>query len=453
MQQLWTEQFFPKDLKDFLGNSEIVEACIKWGEAWENGKEEKPLLFVGPNGIGKTALALLVARHFDWQVFELNASDFRDKETVEKVVFAAAVNRPLFGGRRLVFLDEIDCLSGNDRGGSEAILKVLKESKNPVILTANDVYSNQKLIGIREYCHRLEFKKINFLSMAKRFREILFSQEIPFEEEAVKELARKSDGDFRGALLDLQSHSYGGNISMQDVSFFDEREKQANVFKVMSKIFNSRNLKEVREAVFYSQVNHDMLTKWVEENIPIQFDAKDSAVAFNFLSRANVYDGRIFNRQYYGFLRYSTDLMVLGVNSSKSHEYTSFTPFRFPSLLSKLSRSIGERELKKSIAKKIGQKTHSSFRKVLVFDLPFYRQLLEDRTVALDFLSSFELSEKEAAYLLGVKPDSKKFLEFYSQLQESKSKKPLVKIEEKIEVKKSRQKKEEEKKPKQQTLF
>ena len=186
MTQLWPDKFFPKNFSEFIGNASIVEAARSWGEAWEQGKAQKPLLFFGQPGNGKTCLAILLAQYFDWQLFEMNASDARTKDIIERVAGAASQGSSFSGKKRLILLDEVDGLQGNaDRGGVAAINRVIKQSKNPVILTANDLYGNQKMLPFRSSCELMQFKKINYLTIAKRLRELLESEKIQFEEEAV----------------------------------------------------------------------------------------------------------------------------------------------------------------------------------------------------------------------------------------------------------------------------
>lgn len=408
MSSLWTEEFFPKNFEEFIGNSEIVENTIKWAKSWESGAPQKPLLLFGAPGTGKTCLAYLIARHFKWSVFEMNSSDSRDKDSIEKTASAAAMNSSLSGERRLVLFDEIDCILSDDRGGAVAILAVLKEAKNPVILTANDLYSDKKLAPLREYCEKGEFKKINYLSIAKRLRELLSIKGVEFDEEAVKELAKNSGGDFRAALLDSQSLALSGKIGKKDIELFSGRERDEKIFSVLSKIFFGKTSDEIRKAVFYSDVNQDLLVRWVEENIPRQFRGQDIANAFNSLSRADVFSGRIMRRQNYGFMKYTGDLSTLGVNSAKTLSSHSFTPFMFPTLLSKLSRSSAERETRKSASLKIGRKTHASVRKTSVESMPFLSLILQDREKAALFFAEFDFSAQEAGFLLSAKHDSKK---------------------------------------------
>ena len=218
MADLFTNKYFPSSFEEFIGNPEIVDSVKKWAVDWENGKIGKPLLFFGPPGCGKTCLALLSAKVFGWELFELNASDFRTKDIVERLAGTASQSRSFSGKHRLILLDEVDGLQSQDRGGAGAIVKILKESKNPVVLTANSIYSDQKLLPVREACQLMHFKKINYLSIAKKLKEICSKEGIEFEEDAVKELAKSCSGDFRAALLDLQSISFGGKISKQELN-------------------------------------------------------------------------------------------------------------------------------------------------------------------------------------------------------------------------------------------
>src|SRR3989344_6603938 len=146
--ELWTETFSPKSTEEFIGNSEIVASAMQWADAWGKGKTQKPLLLWGQSGAGKTCLAMLLAKLNGWDLFELNASDFRSKEIIERLAGAAAMNASFSGNKRLVLFDEVDGLQAQDRGGAGAITQLLKESQNPVILTANDIYGDQKLAPI-----------------------------------------------------------------------------------------------------------------------------------------------------------------------------------------------------------------------------------------------------------------------------------------------------------------
>ncbi len=422
MPLLFTEKYFPQSFDGFVGNSEVVEQVKKWADDWAKGKKGKPLLLYGATGTGKTCLAFLVAKHYNWQLFELNASDFRSKDIIERVAGAAAQSASFSSSRRLVLLDEVDGLQAVDRGGAAAITKILKESSNPVILTANEIYSDQKLVPIRESCNLLQFKKINYLSIAKKLKEICEKEKIGFEEEALRDLAKNCSGDFRAALLDLQALATKGSIAKPDLGAIGYRERQENVFKVMEKIFKAKTMGEVREARKQSEVSDDLLLRWVEENIPrILKEGHDTPAAFENLSRADVFNGRIINRQYYGFLRYSSELMTSGVVLSRQHDYHGWLQFQFPSLLKSLSRNAAMRSMKLELCRKMGRKMHSSSRRIMA-ELPLLSLLFRNPEHAAMLSAEFGLDEKEIAFLLNTKSDSTKVKKVFEHSREIREK-------------------------------
>lgn len=421
MSQLWTDTYFPKTKETFIGNTDIVETALKWAAQWNHGTKAKPLFLHGQSGSGKTALAYLIARLNNWDVMELNASDFRTKDVIEKIVGAAALNASFSGKPRLILLDEVDGLQARDRGGAAAIAQIIKESKNPMVLTANDIYGNQKISGLRFVTQPMEFKKINYLSIAKRLREILTAENITYEDEAIKELSKHASGDFRSALLDAQSLSLADKIEMKDIHPFS-RDRQEKIFKVMSVLFHSSNLKEMRRAKAASEINTDLLFRWVEENIPRQFKTtSDVSDAFDQLSKAEHHNAHIFRTQHYGFLRYYSDLLSIGAGLPGHEKPSTFTPFQFPTLLSKLSRSRVQRAMKKSLATKIGKKIHSSSRQVIASDLPFFKSVFSNKDKAIELTAEFGFDEKEIAFLLNTVPSTKKVKDIVQKAEEKRT--------------------------------
>ena len=421
--QLWTEKYFPSNLPEFIGNSEVVEKAISWSREWKKGKKEKPLLLYGPTGTGKTALAYLLAKINKWGIFELNASDFRTKEIIEKVAGGAALNASFSGELRLVLLDEIDGLQSQDRGGMAAIVQIIKQSQHPIILTANDIYSDKKLLPLRSLCSLLQFKRINYLSIAKRLREILEQEKISFEPEAITELAKLSSGDFRSALLDAQTLSLKGNISSENVKELGYREREEDIFKILRKIFNATSVSEARNAKFSSDLGDELIFRWIEENIPRHYtEPNDTANAFERLSRADIFNGRIRKRQHFGFLRYSSDLMSAGVALAKEKPYHSFVPYQFPKLLSSLSKSASIRATKGNIAEKLSKQVHSSMNEIIAEDMPFLKMLFEKKEYAVSLSAQFDFTEEEIAFMLSSKPETKKVKEIFKDSQEIRKK-------------------------------
>jgi replication factor C large subunit len=211
---------------------------------------------------------------------------------------------------------------------------------------------------------------------------------------------------------------------LEDVNALGYRERQDNVFNAMRTVFVSPSLQEILRARSSVEVDHDMFKKWVEENIPRQFPMPLSlAGAFDGLSRADIFDGRIFRRQHYGFLKYSGDLSA-SVGLHTNERAHGFISYQFPTILKRLSIMKGS--AKKSLVKKIQSHVRGSRSRILQ-EVVFYAPILESSPHAAEWVSALELDEDELAYLLQATPASakvKKLLKAAEEWKESHSPRP-----------------------------
>jgi len=108
-------------------------------------KNKGKILLIGPTGSCKTSAVYAIANGLDLEVIEVNASDIRNKEGIERTVGSSANQRSLFSKERIVLIDEIDALSGmEDRGGAQAIASIIKSSSCCIVMTANEK-DNEKI--------------------------------------------------------------------------------------------------------------------------------------------------------------------------------------------------------------------------------------------------------------------------------------------------------------------
>jgi len=88
----WIEKYRPKSIKEMIGfESSIITKIKNFLENFENkimsGKlstKERAILLEGPPGVGKTTIVYAIANDLGYSVVELNASDTRTEEAINK---------------------------------------------------------------------------------------------------------------------------------------------------------------------------------------------------------------------------------------------------------------------------------------------------------------------------------------------------------------------------------
>lgn len=396
---LLNDKYRPKTLEQFSGNGEVVEEVKRWAMDWERNKAGKPILLGGAPGVGKSTLAYALACSMGWPVVEMNASDLRDVESVNRIVGEASTSNTLFGGRRLVLIDEVDGLQRADRGGSKAIIELLKNASQPVILTANDVWK-PSMATLRSYCNIQAMRKVNSRTIASLLKKIAEKECLKVPEEVITEIANNSSGDLRSAINDLQALGEGGVGASGVIGY---RDREHNIFDSIRTVLKADNFKEANNAM-QGVDDRGMFVKWIEENIPLEYEKpEDIERAFERLSRADVFEGRIIRRQHWGFMRYSNVLATAGVALAKEEPYHKFVKYQFPKIISALGRSRGERAMSRAVGLKVGSKCHVSSKEAVELFLPILKLLCKESENVEKVQDYFGFEDEEMEYILGGK--------------------------------------------------
>lgn len=401
----WTVKHKPKTLPEIVGNREAIQSFIEWIKSWEKGVPKKRSAFLyGPPGVGKTVTVEVVSHDLKMELVEKNASDYRTEDAVKHFAGLASQYNSLFGGRRLVLLDELDGLTGtSDRGGIKAITDVVKTAQSPIVLISNSAY-DPRFLTLRNYCSLIEFKKPSASDVMKHLKRICEAEQIHADESALKFVAQRSGGDVRSAVNDLQALGQGKNtLTYEDVSWLSYRDRQDSIFNVLRMIFYSKTAGSAKHAVNMADVDIDMLFEWIYENVPEHFtDPYDLVMAMDALSTADVYRGRIRSTQDYSFTRYVIDYMAAGVAAARRNTKTSgWIPFRFPQRIQMLSRSRAERAMKLSIGEKIKRRSHVSAVRASKDILPYLKVIFKnDSAMAAGLSKWLDLNSEMIEYIV-----------------------------------------------------
>jgi len=371
--QSWTEKHKPKDFSGFLSQKKALDETLEWIREWKPGKS-KALLLYGAPGIGKTLLVELLANERQLHLIASNASDERNASDIE-TLFSGAKTHSLFHKGKIILLDEVDGISGNDRGAVTSIIKLVKESSFPVILIANDPWKN-KLKSLRNYCKLIKFSKVHSASIEKRLKEICKDEGIDFQGDVLKNLARWSNGDLRSAINDLQTICKGKkSIDLNSFESLGFRERGTGIFDIMPAIFNSKNIKATRKIIFECDQDPDDIFWWIAENASTVFKTPEElSHAFDIISKADIFRSRVMKQQNWRFKAFMVD-MLSSVSLAKTSESHGYTPFKPPKRFAGFSSSRLRSAEFKDFCAQMSELLHCSTRIVRSDYLPFLSQI------------------------------------------------------------------------------
>jgi len=416
----WTEKYRPQTLSHIVGHNKAIGELQAWAQSWLSGiPKERAVVLYGRAGIGKTTAAHALARDMGWEVIELNASDQRTADIIERVAGSASQMGTLDGSnmKRLVILDEADNIHGNaDRGGEKAMVELIKKTSQPIILIANELYDMSA--GLRGACKPIQFSAIMSRSMIPALKKIAEAEGITCGLGALEKLAENANGDLRSAINDLQAIAQGNSRLAPEDIITGERDTKENIFKVLVKIFKGKDIIKAHRATFNLDENPEDFIHWVDENLPLEYTkAEDLNEGYRYLERASLFLGRVHRRQNYNMWRYASVLMTAGIVVARTHHYTAFVKFQPPSLWRKLGQTKGMRSTRDSIAKKIGTHCHVSMGYTRSQLFPFFRAMLENDGYAPAVAALLALEPEEIAFLTGAKSVTKKVQKIYDEAQ------------------------------------
>lgn len=395
------KKYEPKEIKDIYGQDKAVKQINDFVSNYKKQKKKAALIF-GPVGVGKTCSVYAIANELNLEVVEVNASDFRNKEQINEKVGSATMQQSLFSKGKIILIDEIDGLSGTkDRGGIQALAKLTATSAFPIILTATNPWDN-KFSGIRKKSMMVEFDPLENNDIYDVLKNICEKEKIKYKEDVLKQLARMSAGDLRGAVNDLQLLTQDKKkLRKEELDELSERNKEESIINALLKIFKTKDAKIAINA--FENVNEDFNQRflWIDENLPKEYEnPEDLARAYNAMSRADVFNGRIKRWQHWRFLVYINALLTAGIAVSKDEKYKKFVQYKPTGRILKLWWAKQKSFKKKAIAAKIAEKTHSSSKEVIKNVLPYVQIIFKkNKKMRNDLIEELELDKDEVGWL------------------------------------------------------
>lgn len=349
--------------------------------------KRRGLILHGPAGTGKTSLALAAAHENNLEVFELNASDTRNRAKLEEMLKPASEQQSLFKKGKIIIMDEVDGVTGSDIGGIPELIRILETTKHPIIMTCNDVWQS-KLSPVRQITKVLEIKPLQAGVVADYLKKIAKKENLNRDTNHFQKIAIKAQGDLRAALNDLHSHFYTETA----VDTTERRDVEESIFSILRRLFKERS--DFLTLFDNTKLSLDEILLWIEENIPREYKNEALAKAYYALGKADVFRGRIYHNQFWRFLIYQNIFQSAGISYAKKTPNTGFTSYQAPKRIFKIWQNNQKIAHKKSIASKYARLVHCSKKRALR-DFELIKLILKRPSIK----KQVELTEEEQAYI------------------------------------------------------
>jgi replication factor C large subunit len=343
---------------------------------------------VGPPGTGKTTLAHTLARQLDYDVIEMNASDIRNKEALQARITPIFQNTAnLMGKKIMLFLDEVDGISGReDTGGLDTLINLIKEPTVPVIMAANK--KSLKIMKLAKACKIVEFSPVPPRLLLLFLDHVLQTEGVKLGSDDKVSVINNSRGDIRSLLNSAQSRVAGystvSNKDMVDVDIAD----------AINGYFNADTLGQAMQFIIRADASYpdpryrlispeerrkDMLAALFSSIVSSEMEQHDLASLLDVLSRADMIVGRANASRQWHLLKYVNSLIATGLYKKsrqkdiKYHQYSMPWPVMGP--------IFARSQSTKKILDELGLTLHISRSSAGLFVLPYFIRAMIDEKI------------------------------------------------------------------------
>ena len=199
-------KYRPNKFSEVFGQDSITKALEK---SISNKMLSQAYLFCGPRGVGKTTCARIFAKEinnrdkssknqdYTYNIFELDAASNNSVEDIRSLTDQVRIP-PQNGMFKVYIIDEVHMLS---QSAFNAFLKTLEEPPSHAKFILATTEKHKIIPTILSRCQTFDFKRINIESIIEKLVEISKIEEITYENEALRTIAKKSDGSMRDAMF------------------------------------------------------------------------------------------------------------------------------------------------------------------------------------------------------------------------------------------------------------
>jgi replication factor C large subunit len=399
MMMMWSEKHRPRTVQQMVGNENARLAAIKWLAGWVSGT--RPLLLVGPAGTGKTTLVHALARQLDYDMVEMNASDIRNKEALQARIMPVFQNTAnLIGKKIMLFLDEVDGISGReDTGGLDTLIDLMKEPTVPVIMAANE--KSLRIRKLVKACKMIEFEPVPSRLLILLLDHILQSEGVKIGSGDRKLIVDNSRGDIRSLINSAQSRAAGySTVSNKDIIDVDIADAINGYFSAGSM---EQAMQFIKKAdVLYPDPRYrptspeerqkDMLSALFSSIVSSHIEQCDLALLLDVLSRADVIVGRVNASRQWHLLKYVNSIIATGLYEKSRQKGIKYSQYMMPWPV--MGPIFARSQSTRKILNELALALHISRSSAGLFYLSYFiRIMIDEKIDPMDFAADNFLDE------------------------------------------------------------
>ena len=283
----WYLKYRPHQIAD-LDLEDVKQIFL---QLMANGQFPQTLLFAGPKGTGKTSASRIIGamlndpanekavrsiffnkknsknnalqepsqdsefaqRVFSGQSYvvqEIDAASYRGIDDIRRLKERIFLP-PQEGIMAVYILDEVHMLTNE---AFNALLKILEEPPVHVVFILATTELHKVPATIVSRCNLVSFHKASNEEIIVRLKKILELEKIKYEEEALQEIARRSDGSFRDAVKLTEIAAQTNNITLLEIDKLIGGSALVQVKKLIKLILAKD---ELGIAQFFSQLRQE----------------------------------------------------------------------------------------------------------------------------------------------------------------------------------------------------